>query len=219
MLATSRRTATAQAALAVLVLLMLTACGGGDGEPQTPSPEPTLAPEPVVITIGNLADLTGPTSYALSIINVALADTVEYYNDRNLIPGVKLEVITYDGQYDPSNDIPGYEWLKEKGADLMYSAVAPAGLTLKSRLEKDQMVLFLLPAGKEAFVPPGYVFAPGYGFSESLGCNSLSWIAENDPGFPSDRRAKVGGGSLGGALWRGDPGGSGSVCEGSPGPI
>ncbi|NQT73005.1 MAG: ABC transporter substrate-binding protein [Chloroflexi bacterium] len=76
-------------------------------------PTSTATQELVTITIGNLSDLTGVSSNAMGVVNIALEDTVEYYNERNLIPGVELEVITYDGQYNPSNDIPGYEWLKE----------------------------------------------------------------------------------------------------------
>jgi len=67
--------------------------------------------EDVVITIGSLSDITGPASNAMTVINMALDDVVEYFNDENLIPGVELKVVTYDGQLDPARDIPGYEWL------------------------------------------------------------------------------------------------------------
>jgi len=48
---------------------------------------------------------------------MALEDLVAYYNDSDLIPGVRLEVVVYDGQWDPARDIPGYEWLRGRGAD------------------------------------------------------------------------------------------------------
>ncbi|MCP4607431.1 MAG: ABC transporter substrate-binding protein, partial [Planctomycetes bacterium] len=111
---------------------------------QPSSPISSELQEPVKITIGNHTDVTGPASNAMEFITMALEDMVEYYNDQDLIPGVKFEVITYDGQYDPARDISGYEWLKEQGADLITTAVGPTAMILKSHLGNDRMALFTL---------------------------------------------------------------------------
>ncbi len=185
----------------VLLSMMLIACTD-DSSNATPAfvqkkeAQPAIEAdlvEDVVIKIGNLADVTGPSSNALSIIDIALNDMVAYYNKENLIPGVELEVISYDGQYDPSRDIPGYQWLKEKGADIIWTAVASAATILKSHAEDDKLVLFSLASNSEIVQPPGYVFSPGATECEYQMYTLLKWITENDPEFPKDRPAKIGG--------------------------
>ena len=177
-------------------------CGGGEQSPSEShnhlptAISPTSTPEAVTITIGNLTDVTGVASNATEILTMALEDTVDYYNERDKIPGVKLEVRTYDCQYDPAKDIPGYEWLKNQGADLIWSPVAQTGITLKPILEADKMVMILMSPSQEAFDPPGWVFAMGQARYDEQMYTLLDWIAENDPDFPKDRPAKMGGAML-----------------------
>ena len=122
---------------------------------------------------------------------MALADVVKYYNDENLIPGVELEVVDYDTSYDPARFIPGYKWLKEKGADLIFTPVPGAGEILKPNLEGDGMVMFSPAAGKADLTPPGYIFMPTT-IPEDNAYTIMKWVAENDPDFPADRPAKIG---------------------------
>jgi len=182
------------------LILSSIACGsGGEEAPLSPmvqpsspiSSEPPVTLEPVKITIGNLTDITGPSANALIIINMALNDLVEYYNSENLIPGVELKVITYDGQLDPSRDIPGYEWLKARGADLIFTCTPDTPLTLKSIVNKDKMPLFASNGYQEQLDPPGYVFIMGV-IPEHQAYTILNWIAENDWDYESDGPAKIG---------------------------
>ena len=88
-----------------LILLGSIACND-ENEASAPIPTTKITasptPEPVLITIGDLTDITGPGANALSLITMVLEDMVTYYNQQNLIPGVQLEVISYDGQFDPA---------------------------------------------------------------------------------------------------------------------
>jgi len=187
----------------LLISLLLVACGSENKQTSTVQTIPTefptsteaAAPEPesIVITIGNLTDMTGVAANGMAPVNMALGDTISYYNDQNFIPGVKLKVITYDGQYDPARDIPGYEWIKERGADFIFSPVAATAITLKPRLEEDKMVLFAMSPSEEAFVPPGWVFAMGNVLYSQQIYTLLKWVAENDPDFPQNRPARIGG--------------------------
>ena len=179
-------------AIMLMALPLLVACGGDDGK--TPAPTPTAEPtsEPVTITIGNLSDLTGPSANPMEYINMALDDLVEYYNENNLIPGVRLEVVTYDGQMDPARDIPGYEWLIEKGADLIFTPIPATPVTLKSRVDSDKVVLFSMAADKDEILPPGYVFNLGT-IPQYDAYTLLKWIAENDWDYKTKGPAKVGG--------------------------
>ncbi len=150
--------------------------------------------EPVKITIGNLSDITGPASNILRVTDTALGDMIRYYNENNLIPGVELEVVSYDGQLDPAKDIPGYEWLKGQGADLIFTAVPDTPLTLKAIVDKDKMPLFAASGYQEMLDPPGYVFVMGT-IPGHQAYTILNWIAENDWDYESNGPAKIGGAS------------------------
>ncbi|NQT74821.1 MAG: ABC transporter substrate-binding protein [Chloroflexi bacterium] len=188
-----------------LMLLLTIACGDNNESENTSVPtvsvtiEPTSIPtfsptvEDKVITIGNLTDITGVASNAMSIVNMALEDMIEYYNDENLIPGVELKVVLYDGQFDPAKDIPGYEWLKRRDADLIFAPLPSTTETLRPRIEDDGMVLFALAPSKEGLLPPGHAFCPANTFPRDISYTLLKWIAENDPRFPKDRPAVIGG--------------------------
>ena len=184
----------------ISALLVLTACGGGGEEDLAPLSQPlgtieetpVIPDEPVVFTIGNLTDITGPGAGSVGMVDMALEDLVEYYNENNLIPGVELEIISYDEQMDPAKDIPGYEWLRGKGADLIFTPVPATPSNLKARADKDEFVLFAVAANKEGILPPGYVFNLGVD-PQFEAYTLLNWIAENDWDYETKGPAKIGG--------------------------
>ena len=191
-------------AVVLLLLSLSTACSGsdddGDGD-LVPLAEPTVEQQStrspsgnmgeVVINIGHIADLTGVSARSNSIMSMALDDMIEYYNNNNLIPGVKLNVITYDGQYDPARDIPGYEWLMEKDADLIFTMMGGTPQTLKPRVNEDKVVLFAATVDLEELFPPGYVFDLGV-IPQYEAYTLLKWIAENDWDYQTQGPAKIG---------------------------
>ncbi len=181
----------------ILALLSLAACSSSNEEENpVPMAHPVeiQTPEMLKITIGNLTDKTGPSSNILRMTDTALEDVVRYYNENNLIPGVELEIVNYDGQLDPSNDIPGYELLKDRGADLIFTAVPDTPLTLKSIVDEEKMPLFAASGYPEQLDPPGYVFVMGT-IPEHQAYTILNWIAENDWDYKSNGPAKIGGAS------------------------
>ena len=160
-----------------------------------PTLEPTTEPTPVkdiVITIGNLTDKTGPSANAIAPIDLALEDLVEYYNEQKIIPGIQFETVIYDSQMDPANDIPGYEWLKERGVDLIYTSVTSATLAVKTRAGEDQIPVFAAAAAPQSIDPPGYVFSLGTPITTDA-YTLMKWIAENDWDYESKGPAKIGG--------------------------
>ncbi|MCP4611569.1 MAG: ABC transporter substrate-binding protein [Planctomycetes bacterium] len=178
----------------LLALSLLIACDGGSGDDPTAQLTEGNGTEDVVITIGNHSDLTGPTSNAMDSINKALDDLIEYFNDENFIPGVELKVVTYDGQMDPARDIPGYEWLREKGADLIFAVLPPTVVTLSPVVEKDEVVLFAAAADKKQLDPPGYTFSLGT-IPQYEASTMLKWISDNDWDYKTNGPAKIGGAS------------------------
>ncbi len=183
----------------LLALPLLISCGDDEGDTAGSLIKPieqqiavSDSDEDVKITIGNLTDLTGASSNAMNTITMALDDMVEYYNDQNQIPGVELKVITYDGQADPARDISGYEWLRGNGADMIFTPIPFSPTTLKNKVNSDEFVLFASTGDTNAIEPPGYIFSLGT-IPQHEADTLLKWIAENDPDFPKDRPAKIGG--------------------------
>ncbi len=168
-----------------VVSMLLLACSSNDDGTQSQEQED------VVITIGNLSDLTGVAANAMELIDMALEDLVEHFNEENLIPGVELEVITYDGQYDPARDIPGYEWLRERGADLIWTPAPPAAATLKPRADEDKFMLFASAANLDELMPAGYTFSAGT-IPEFQAYTLLDWLAKNDWDYTTNGPAKIG---------------------------
>jgi len=206
------RLKAATLALLLFIALLLCACGG-DGEQGIASPtaqpsgelqRPSVSPgEPAqvrTITIGNLTDKTGMAAGGFEPINMALNDMADYHNANGLIPGVKLNVIEYDGQYDPAKDVPGYRWLKERGADVIFTANPSSAVTLRSLVDKDKIVLFSGSAERDALLPPGYVVGLT-NYTEDIIYTLLKWVAENDWDYETKGPAKVAGVNWDTAYW------------------
>ena len=176
----------------VLLVFMMVGCSSS-GEPSPPPPSsPTITPDDVVITIGNLTDLTGVSANAQVYINAALEDMVKHYNDNNLILGVEVEIVSYDNEFNPARDIPGYEWLRERGADLLVSCVPPTPVSLKSTVDKDEFVMFVATANLEEIMPPGHVFSFGI-VPQNCAYTLAKWISENHWDYETNGPAKIGG--------------------------
>jgi len=186
----------------VISLFLLVACGEDDDNDVptgtvTPTVTPTdeATPEPandVVITIGHITDITGPGAAAHEYIRMALEDLAGYFNEQSIIPGVELKVIEYDQQNDPSKDIPGYEWLREGGADVVFGATQSPPLTLKNRVVDDGVLLFAAATDLNAISPLGHVFCVGT-IPQYDAYTLLKWIAENDWDYETNGPAKIGG--------------------------
>lgn len=166
----------------------LIACGDG----ATPTTDRNAA-EPLTITIGNHTDLTQAPSQAIALMNLPLEDMVRYYNENDIIPGVRFDIVTFDGKYNSGQDLVGYRQLKTQGADLMFSSPPGTPTALKPYLAQDKMVLFAPAPLTDAIEPPGWVFGVGTTTVEKAVYTLLEWVAANDPGFPEGRPARIGG--------------------------
>ncbi len=177
--------------LALTALPLLAACSS-DGE-KTPeaTEQPTALVEDVIITIGNISDVTGGAAGALKIVSLGVEDAIKHFNEQNLIPGVELEMITYDNEYNPAKEIPGYKWLKERGADIIIGNLPQTPVTLKPFVDNEEIMLFSMPYIEEGFMPPGYTFSFNV-LAQPMGATLMKWIAKNDPDFPQGRPAKIG---------------------------
>ncbi len=183
----------------MLMLFLLIACvNNGDPSNEPPTQLSTKPPDDVVFTIGNLTDQTGVAASAIAIIDTTLDDMVDYYNEENLIPGVKLQIMSYDTQYDPALAKTGYERLKAKGADIIWTPVTTTIPILKPVADQDKFPIFAASANGDALMPPGYIFSVGT-IPQYDAYTLLKWIAENDWDYKVNGPARIGG-----AGWKDD---------------
>ena len=133
----------------------------------------------------------------MSYINMATQDVLDYYNENNLIPGVELELLKYDTQYLNARFVFGYEWLRERNVDFIWNSPPPGVPVLKTRADKDKYPILSATANIDPEeLDNSYVFCVGITPTYEA-YTLLDWLAKNDPDFPKDRPARIGG-----AAWR-----------------
>lgn len=210
------------------ISLVIGACSDDEAtetDELTPAPSPTEnaaatptvteSPEPVTITIGVITDQTSMASQVMSMVDMALKDLVDYFNDENMIEGAQLEAIFYDGQYDPAKDVTGYNWLKERGADLILANLPNTAATLKPFADGDEVVMFSLFSSQAAIDDPGWIFCMNVPIS-AYSITMLKWVAENDWDWQTNGPATVGGAGWKGPLWEEIQEGAEEYCNAHP---
>ena len=76
--------------IVVLLTTLGTACDDGGDEGL------------VTISIGEIDDFTGPAGQYMTVLSWGMQDVARYYNEQELIPGAKIQYLTYDTRLDPS---------------------------------------------------------------------------------------------------------------------
>lgn len=167
----------------LLVLALLATLCLGCGEEEEGKTE---------IVIGLITDMTGPASSLLVVGESAYYDSVDYVNKEDPIEGAVIKIITWDSKYDPSRDIPGYEWLRERGADFVYSGIPTVGDVLKETAARDEFPIVSSSPGLYQLVPPGWVLGLTPPVSWVMK-GFLKWISEEDWDYDAeDRKPKIG---------------------------
>lgn len=144
------------------------------------------------IIIGLITDMTGPASSLLVVGERAYYDSVDLLNREDPIPGAKIKIISFDSRYDPSRDIAGYEWLKERGADFIYTGIPTVGDTLKETAARDKFPIITSSPSLYAVEPPGWVLgvvSPTKWVTKGF----LKWLAEENWDYETEgRKPKIG---------------------------
>ena len=151
----------------VLALIAMLCLGCGKGKERE-----------VTITIGELTDFTGPASTSTVYLHYALADTIRYYNEEGLIPGVKLKLVSYDTQYNTARTVPGYDWLKERGTDIVVAYIANDAEILKPFAERDKIPVISFGPTDPMLEPPGWIFCFSARYADQQRL-LLKWISDN----------------------------------------
>jgi hypothetical protein len=135
------------------------------------------------IIIGTMTDMTGVAAPALVPLTDALHDMVDEINaglapGPKLPEGVELKVIDYDTAFNPSRFIPGYEWLKDKGAHVIISVFNDCSETLKDRAAVDKVAILGMATSVPMVEPAGWVFAFSAPTRWAIKL-MLEWIGDN----------------------------------------
>ena len=133
--------------------------------------------EVVTVVIGELTDLTGPAAIPVLPIHHAMMDLVRYYNEEGLIPGVKLRLATYDTRLDPARTIPGWDWVRERGAEVIYAILPQDAEMLKPFGEREKVVITTSSTSRPVIEPPGWAFSSAVPFRPVVK-TLLKWVSE-----------------------------------------
>ncbi|MCX5998780.1 MAG: ABC transporter substrate-binding protein [Chloroflexi bacterium] len=127
----TRLSGTITALVLVVLLATLPVLAVGCGETTTGS-------EGKKVTYGFLWDLTGRGSYAVVQLYNGVADYVRMANEKGLLSGVDLKILTYDTKSDPSRVPAGYVWLQTQGMSIMTTGPTE-GLVIETRYINDKI--------------------------------------------------------------------------------
>jgi len=132
------------------------------------------------IHIGELTDFTGTAAPALKNITYVTEDVARYYNDNNLIPGVRVKVDAYDTMFQPAREITGYDWCKSRGAKVIITIISATAEVVKAFADKDKIAIAAMSTAPALFEPqPGMAF----GFSGTTVATMktiMQWVRQND---------------------------------------
>jgi ABC-type branched-subunit amino acid transport system substrate-binding protein len=138
--------------------------------------------ERVVIKLGFMNDYTGPGAAAMLPITFAIDDLVRHINEEDPIPGVKVKLVTFDARFDPARDVPGYDWCKEQGANVIITPQHTTPDILKPFAERDKVPIFTWASTTNMLEPPGWVFCVGPTFYD-LAMTLVRWLSEQWPDY------------------------------------
>jgi len=147
--------------------------------------------EKVTIVIGALTDLTGVAASALVPIQKALQANVNYVNEEELIPGVELKLVQYDSQYNPARALPGFDWLRERGAKVIFTEMADLAELLLNVAARDKVPVLTLSVTEPCYDPPGWVFCLNQDARHMM-YTVMKWISDHWDYDGTGRNPKIG---------------------------
>jgi ABC-type branched-subunit amino acid transport system substrate-binding protein len=136
-------------AVALTALLVVTACAPSEGPPPI---------ERKVVEIGEIGSLTGPGSSADQNFLFGVLDYAKYFNEREMIPGVTVEIPWRDSARNMERWLSAYEALKGRGVRVMMSNETLGLEPFQARVEKDQIPMYSGNPIQEMLYPPRWYY-------------------------------------------------------------
>jgi len=166
--------------LVVALLLVLTpilSCAAP--EPAPPAPAEVVKPDKVIIY--HFGDLSGPYAPITAPIVAGLGDCMEWYNaELGGIDGVPLGQKFRDTANKLDAALAAYSAFKESDpypiVEVLYGSAESEAL--RDRLVEDKIVSITAGLSPKALYPPGYQFAMGPSYCDSMGA-WIDWVTED----------------------------------------
>jgi len=145
--------------------------------------------EKTVIKFALDLPLSGAAATAFIPTKIQSEAFIRYINAEEPIPGVELEVITYDNQYDPSEAIPSYLDLVDRGAKFIAWADSTCATNIQSVTTEDKFLVFAGNGTEAILEDPGYTFCCSMPFAY---CTEgfMRWLEDDWSDYPT--KPKVG---------------------------
>ncbi|MBB5235473.1 ABC transporter substrate-binding protein [Deinococcus budaensis] len=144
----------------------------------------SLAGAQKTVTLGWSGAITGPTSDAGASYAAGVEDYCKYATSQNMLPGVRLNCVVRDDQYNNANTQRNFEeFVGNQNAPLFLSYSTGSNLQLKGVIEETKVPT--LPASYHIGLidPPNntYMFLPVSSYSENI-VALLEYVAKKDRG-------------------------------------
>jgi branched-chain amino acid transport system substrate-binding protein len=137
----------------------------------TPAATTPAAAENVVITIGDLPNLTGAYAATQSCYVESNGGAVKLANEKNYIPGVTLKYEWVDAATDPAKAMTAYKKLlaSTPRPSVIIDHSTAIGVALKQTAAADKMPIVEGGVSNEMLIPPGWVFYYGSPYTCEVG--------------------------------------------------
>jgi len=130
------------------------------------------------VNVGYIAGFTGPLAEGTKEAFAGAKAVFDWANETNYIPGLKVEMVSGDDQYDAAKVMQAYKQIKAKDPIALLSYPAGNADVLKEVLARDQVPLVNYGGGNFSIDPPGWVFVV-VAMYDTQQFAVLKWINEN----------------------------------------
>lgn len=144
------------------------------------------------VKIGSTMPLTGSVAVAFAPVAAGLKAYINDANDKNLVPGVKLDLTIEDDQYNPALTTPAVEKLRDQtGVNLITGMIGtPNGLAVRDELNRDCIPQIFNNSGDPRWGDPAH-FPWSMGVLLPYNTESLIYADDIKTRFPNGVKAAL----------------------------
>jgi len=184
-------------ALSLLAMPLLAACGQKEAPAPAPAPAPKPSPAPApkpspapapkptpapaatrTVKVGYIAGFTGPLAEGTKEAFAGAKAVFDWANETNYIPGLKVEMVSGDDQYQAAKVMQAYKQIQAEEPIAFLSYPAGNADVLKEVMRRNKTPLVNYGGGNFSIDPPGWVFVT-VAMYDTQQFAVLKWINEN----------------------------------------
>jgi ABC-type branched-subunit amino acid transport system substrate-binding protein len=133
------------------------------------------APKPVEVTVGVLADMTGPYAPMWPPFEESFKLVDKWLNASHFLPGVKIKWMILDHGHEAGKIISVYKQIRDAKAAIIISNSSIDGSALKKMVSDDRIPMVCQGSTQTLVDPPGWVFCLPPLYSDQAGA-FMDWI-------------------------------------------